>query len=567
MAIESGDATDNKDLLTKLRDFLTANDWVEESYTTTADDDDPNTLYLRGRGSTENEKVHVIIQTSSDNANFIQSWIVRCATGYDSRRSLELQPGVGPPVYFRCASIHPNLMNYWFYASDRRIIVVVFLSTGFAFAMYAGFFLAYANPVEYPFPLYVGATADRDEVITVENAGSRNFADPGSGAAYLRDTNGLWVDVWNHGRGNTSDNFIGANDDREYTIWPFNPGSNDVREGNRTPANWDLRPPPGVPNALPILPLQLAATRYRRPVIGMLENAFWVPGANLSMNNTFQLGSAVATGLLTLTGNASNGETITLGSSTGDPAFARFSAPSANFEDGDTVTIDGKTYTFQTTLTDADGNVLIGTDVDGSIANLIAAINLASGSGTTYAASTTVHPTVSAAAEGTRAIVVTAKTDGSAGNDIEVDTSALVAYWSDDELSGGRDPNIYTFRTSLSDSPSTTEVLIGANAAETRNNLAAAINGGDGRNVVYKNIRFLANPDRFLRAEVSGTQNLTVAAREFGARGNSIGTTETMANGSFGSATLTGGAGDESYRVFQNGNRVGRNHFFAVLEV
>lgn len=57
-----------------------------------------------------------------------------------------------------------------------------------------------------------------------------------------------------------------------------------------------------------------------------------------------------------------------------------------------TVTVGGKTYTFQTTLTNSDGHVLIGANLAASISNLAAAINLASGSGSTYAAATTAGP-------------------------------------------------------------------------------------------------------------------------------------------------------------------------------
>jgi hypothetical protein len=75
--------------------------------------------------------------------------------------------------------------------------------------------------------------------------------------------------------------------------------------------------------------------------------------------------AAHARGVLTLTGNASNGETVTVGS---------------------------KTYTFETTLTNVDGNVQIGVDASTSLDNLVAAINLAAGAGTKYAAATTAQP-------------------------------------------------------------------------------------------------------------------------------------------------------------------------------
>jgi len=60
--------------------------------------------------------------------------------------------------------------------------------------------------------------------------------------------------------------------------------------------------------------------------------------------------------------------------------------------DTETVTLGTKTYTYQTTLTNVDGNVLIGASASASIDNLIAAINLAAGSGSTYAAATTAQP-------------------------------------------------------------------------------------------------------------------------------------------------------------------------------
>lgn len=90
----------------------------------------------------------------------------------------------------------------------------------------------------------------------------------------------------------------------------------------------------------------------------------------------------------------------------------------ANPTDGDTVTIGTKTYTLQDTLTNTNGNVKIGATASDTLDNLIAAINLAAGAGTTYAAATTVHPTVTAAAGAGDTMTVTAKSTGTAGNAI-----------------------------------------------------------------------------------------------------------------------------------------------------
>lgn len=119
-----------------------------------------------------------------------------------------------------------------------------------------------------------------------------------------------------------------------------------------------------------------------------------------------------ATGVLTLTANAGNAETVTIG---------------------------GKVYTFQTVLTNVDGNVLIGATASASIDNLIAAINLGAGAGTTYAAATTLHPSVSASAGAGDTMDVKAKTPGAAGNSIATTETLANGSFGAATLTGGSD--------------------------------------------------------------------------------------------------------------------------------
>ena len=86
--------------------------------------------------------------------------------------------------------------------------------------------------------------------------------------------------------------------------------------------------------------------------------------------------------------------------------------------DGDTYTLDAKTYTFQTTLTNVDGNVNIGGSLAQAQANLVAAIDLSGSAGTDYATLMTAHTTVDVAAFATDIAVITAQTVGKAGNSI-----------------------------------------------------------------------------------------------------------------------------------------------------
>jgi hypothetical protein len=78
----------------------------------------------------------------------------------------------------------------------------------------------------------------------------------------------------------------------------------------------------------------------------------------------------------------------------------------------ETVVIGDKTYTFQTSLTDVDGNVLIGSDAEDSIDNLVLALTLGTGSGTKYAASMTANAHVAYFSDTATTLVVKARVAG-----------------------------------------------------------------------------------------------------------------------------------------------------------
>ena len=112
----------------------------------------------------------------------------------------------------------------------------------------------------------------------------------------------------------------------------------------------------------------------------------------------------------------------------------------ANFGNGESVTTGTKTYTFETILTNVDGNVLIGGSASDSLDNLIAAINLGAGAGTVYALATTANGFVSALAGTGDTMDVTALVAGTAGNVIVTTELAANATWLDGAtLIGGTD--------------------------------------------------------------------------------------------------------------------------------
>ena len=105
--------------------------------------------------------------------------------------------------------------------------------------------------------------------------------------------------------------------------------------------------------------------------------------------------------------------------------------------DSDTVTIDGKVYTFEDSLTNTNGHVHVGVDAAESLFNLVSAINLSGGVGTRYATATTLHPTVSAAGGPGLTMVATAKTPGPGVNALATTEVSPEASWGGATLSGG----------------------------------------------------------------------------------------------------------------------------------
>lgn len=103
----------------------------------------------------------------------------------------------------------------------------------------------------------------------------------------------------------------------------------------------------------------------------------------------------------------------------------------------ETVTIGTKTYTWTDPVGASDGDVLVGATAGDSLDNLIAAIVLGAGSGTKYAAATTLHPTVTAAAGSGDTMDATAKLFGTAGNLIATTDTMAAGSWGAAKLAGG----------------------------------------------------------------------------------------------------------------------------------
>lgn len=232
MATEIGTASNYKDLLDRLRLFLTgANSpssgltWVTERYDTgksaasnpiAAEFTGNQTwdeLIMRGNGGTSPEtEIYFAIATFGNSGSGAYNWQVRGLTGY-TNTSPETdyldQPGHSPPCY---VPLQNTTMNYWFIGSERRVIAIVQTGTSFQ-VFHAGLLNPFATDAEYPYPMLVAGSAFIPS--TVFNSNDVAFSaipDPGGNSidtvpvgtfpnnestAWLRFTDGNWYAVKN----------------------------------------------------------------------------------------------------------------------------------------------------------------------------------------------------------------------------------------------------------------------------------------------------------------------------------------------------------------------------------
>lgn len=173
-----------------------------------------------------------------------------------------------------------------------------------------------------------------------------------------------------------------------------------------------------------------AASAASVPVSGDLTAATTQSGKITRVGYQFGTGQLIA--------NATASDFSRL-ETTGLTAASKNLAASGNPSDGDTVTIGSTVYSFESGALDAPYKVDIGGDAEASLLNLVHAINGTGTPGTNYATGTVLHPDVTAA-EGTGdSIDVTAKVKGYKGNSIALAESSSNLAWDSGAtaLSGG----------------------------------------------------------------------------------------------------------------------------------
>jgi flagellar hook protein FlgE len=129
---------------------------------------------------------------------------------------------------------------------------------------------------------------------------------------------------------------------------------------------------------------------------------------------------------------------------------------------GETVTIGGTTYTFAASITGASASntVLIGPDVQSTLANLAAAINATpADAGTAYSSGTITNASVTATGSTATALNLQAIQSGSVGNSVATSTNWAAGSFGGGDLMGGTDAGTFSTPITVYDSLGNSHVL------------------------------------------------------------------------------------------------------------
>lgn len=236
-----------------------------------------------------------------------------------------------------------------------------------------------------------------------------------------------------------------------------------------------------------------------------------------------------------------------------------------------TVTIGDKVYTVVDELSENYGasavayQVKKGANEAAMIANLKLAINGTGTAGTNYSTGTVAHPYFICSASDATTLTIIARAVG--GDDYTTAINALATTetmantaWADTTFGGGAgnsNPAVttsgatmtigdvtYTFVDALSESSGSSaianQILHGAAAANALDNMKLAINATGVAGTNYST-GTIAHPTVIATTNANDSQ--IVQAKDVGTGGNSIATTDTLANFAWGAATLASGTG------------------------
>lgn len=268
MAFEIDTASDYLDLLARIETFATANGWtsLRSTYDETTGTD--GELILQGEGLSATDEIIVGIQSYQDVGAGRYNFRIRGFSAYDGAAWGSL-PGLSAERY---VPLWQNPIDYWLIVNAQRILLMAKVSTFYHY-MYLGFIDSYSTDDEYPYPLMIGGTSDLSTE-TYSNVNCQAFWGKNAvSVAELRLPNAQWVTVNNT-----------ALPSNVFHILPWRIGASgtgfpNLRDGFSV-----------VPLAPAVIVLPTTTTEIKG-ALGQLDGVFWLPGPNVSVEDTVTIGA------------------------------------------------------------------------------------------------------------------------------------------------------------------------------------------------------------------------------------------------------------------------------------
>jgi hypothetical protein len=286
MAFTTGTATDHNDLLDKLRIYLDTQGWTINNWAPAASLITEGQLDVTGPGIMGGQQPNISLRTEIDTTLNAYAWKVSAYPVFNGALPFAEQVNNSPTPYLLLWS---STMDYWFYVNDRRFIVIAKIGT-FYMSMYAGFFLPYALPAEYPFPYFVGATYNSLQPYNVNNSGARCFADPGvGGGAYLRRTGLDWGTVRNHSQ--ITGDVDGYGVSSQGFLWPYRVPSTTINDGvSEVNFSWFNRMRPLANGKMPMWQIHIMDAGDNT-IAGLLDDVYATGGFNRVAEQIIEVGA------------------------------------------------------------------------------------------------------------------------------------------------------------------------------------------------------------------------------------------------------------------------------------
>lgn len=176
-------------MLLKIKTLAEANGWTTLRYTNSSDLTEMRELILKGEGLSADQEIYIGFRSYQDVSANYYNLSTAGFIGYVPSNDFESQPGYiesGIPA-------HNSRIDYWVAVNAQRITFGLKVGTPVYETAYAGYFLPYASPGQWPYPLAIGGMLDGVPP-TRYSDGAHSIPYKGDRANMrIRNTDGVWL--------------------------------------------------------------------------------------------------------------------------------------------------------------------------------------------------------------------------------------------------------------------------------------------------------------------------------------------------------------------------------------